>query len=158
MTTIINRPNGTKAVQLVDPLNVRRTVSLGEMTKNAASRIALHVDQLLENIRNSRNTDEDTEAWMASLPLTLRNRFAEAGLMPGRVPSMESFLPETLGAFLESYIEMHSDMKGSSRTKLQQAKNKLLGFFGAERTLRSITSGDADAWRFKLSESLAENA
>ena len=158
MATIINRPNGTKAVQFVDPLNVRRTVSLGEMTKNVASRIALHVEQLLENIRNGRNTDDDTEVWMASLPLKLRNRFAEAGLMPGRVPSMESFMPEMLGQFLESYIEMRSDLKGSSRTKLQQTKNKLLAFFGAERTLRSITSGDADAWRIRLGETLAENS
>lgn len=141
MATIIKRPDGSKAIQFVDPLNVRRTVSLGEMTRNAASRIGLHVEQLLENIRNCRNTDDDTEASMASLPLKLRNRFAEAGLMPGRVPSMAFFMPETLGQFLESYIEMRSDLKGSSRTKLQQTKNKLLAFFGAERTL--CASGSA---------------
>jgi integrase len=158
MATIINRPNGSKAVQFVDPQNVRRTVSLGEMTRNAASRIALHVGELLKSIRNGTLADDDTEAWKASLPLKLRNRFAEAGLMPGKVPSMESFMPETLGQFLESYIEMRSDLKPASKTKLQQTKNKLLAFFGAERPLKTITAGDADAWRIKLAESLADNS
>jgi integrase len=78
--------------------------------------------------------------------------------MVGSVPGVNAFLPETLGAFLESYIEVRADLKPASQTKLLQTKNKLIAFFGENRTLRSVTAGDADAWRIQLAKTLAENS
>lgn len=46
-------------------------------------------------------------------------------------------------------------MKPNTKKNLEAAKARLIEFFGAERDLRQITPGDADAWLLSLREKYA---
>jgi integrase len=64
-----------------------------------------------------------------------------------------------LGPFLDAYIAARSDAKPSTKLVWGHTRRCLVEYIGAEKPLREITPGDADAWRLWLAEheKLAQN-
>jgi hypothetical protein len=85
----------------------------------------------------------------------LYNRLAKVGLVPRREAAKQT----TLGEWLDSYFGSRHDVKGSTKIAWSQTRRRLLEYFGADRSLPSITPGDADNWSIWLTqhEELAEN-
>ena len=80
------------------------------------------------------------------------DKLAAVGLIPKREAA-------TLGAFLDRYVAMRADVKGTTATVYGHTRRCLVEFFGADKPLREITRGDAEAWRINLidKEKLADN-
>ncbi|NLF73072.1 MAG: tyrosine-type recombinase/integrase [Candidatus Anammoximicrobium sp.] len=63
----------------------------------------------------------------------------------------------TLGPFIEAYIKARPKLKPSTITNLEQARRRLVEFFGSDRPMGEITPGDADEFRESLRGKMAEN-
>ncbi|WP_390620669.1 tyrosine-type recombinase/integrase [Neorhodopirellula pilleata] len=57
-----------------------------------------------------------------------------------------------LGAFCERYIKGRTDVSAATRTNYRKTKRYLVGMFGEDRLLLSITKADAKKWKRWLSE------
>ena len=81
--------------------------------------------------------------WVASLERKMATKLASHGLI-----GLQKAFP--LGEFLDSYIKMRTDVKDGTSTVYGHTRRCLVEFFGADKLLREITSGDAVAWRINL--------
>lgn len=80
-------------------------------------------------------------------PERVRARLEKLGLVEKRP---ESHSAVTLKEWIDRYIETRSDVKPSTRLIYDDARQKLLAYFGDDRLLRDITAGDADEFRLHL--------
>jgi hypothetical protein len=75
-------------------------------------------------------------------------RAAAVGLIPERASTL-------LGDFLADFIKRRTDIKPRTRINREACQTRLVEFFGKDRSLKSITPGDADAWLLWLRERYA---
>ena len=76
---------------------------------------------------------------MAEIGAEPADKLAAVGLIPQRSSSL-------LGEFLSGYIAGRTDIKPRTRINLEACRARLVEFFGAERAIKDISQGDADAW------------
>lgn len=132
----------------------RRTIRLGKVSKSLATSVVGYVQKL--NAAKCSNTAPDPAVaiWTAELSPVLRKRLATAGLIQLQPEELEPEVAEaaaiTLATWLDQYLHDRPDLKESTIRKLNSARTHLVKFFGAERTLESITIGDADGFRAYL--------
>lgn len=151
MACLVNQPNGRKSIQFKDAEGKRRTIYLGKMQKRQADVVKLKVERLVSAKFASHSPDDSTLQWISELGDSMRKKMAKAGLIEDDVSTL-------LGPFLEHYIESRkTDLKPRTIVLLKQASGSMLEYFGAEKKLRDITPGDADAYRLFLLQKLALN-
>jgi integrase len=121
---------------------------LGRIPDREAERLRDKVTQLEVAAKHGQPVDAELAAWARKLPDQTHAKLASAGLLPTRDQPER----QTLGTWLDAYAKLRSDMKPSTATIFGPTRRCLLGYFGAGKPLRSITSGDADAWRIWLAE------
>src|SRR5262245_60179059 len=91
----------------------------------------------------------DTAAWLANIGAALRDKLAAVGLV-------EAPRRAALGEFLRSYILSRPDVKPATLEVWQQPCRNLTEFFGDDKPLRSITTGDCDQFKaWLLTQDLA---
>ncbi len=144
MASIINRPDGHRWIQFVGADGRRFTIRLGRMKAKNAAEVNRRVELLLNAKDSGSSLDAETAKWLSDLDGWLRDRLAVLGLAEPRAERMR------LGEFLDTYIAGRKDLKPATRTVLGHTRRCLIEFFGADKSLRSITLGDADAWRVWL--------
>ncbi len=144
MASVINRPNGHRWIQFVDVGGSRQTLRLGKANAKAAAEVCRRVELLLTAKMAGTPIDRDTAGWLAERDGKLRDKLTDFGLAEPRADRMK------LEEFLESYIAGRKDLKDATLTVLGHTRRCLIQFFGADKALRSITAGDADAWRVWL--------
>jgi site-specific recombinase XerD len=105
--------------------------------------VKVHVERLVASSITSHAVDDDTSRWVATLDSVMLERLANAGLIPKRESA-------TLRDFVSRYIESRRDVKPATRKAWNQALDRLSSHFGESRPLKSITAGDAAAWRQTL--------
>ena len=95
--------------------------------------------------------DPNSARWVASIDDKLHERIAQFGLVRPRVTMQ-------LKPWLTHYLFSRAgDLKPGSIRKLEQTRDKLIGFFGESKQLRAITRSDAQGWREWLkSQKLSE--
>jgi len=77
---------------------------------------------------------------------------------PGQHNDRRGSVDATMNYFIDSYIESRRDVKPGTATVYGHSRRCLVTFFGTDKLLRDITSGDADQWRlYLLAEGLSEN-
>jgi len=151
MASISNDPNGRRRVQFVDSDGKRKTIRLGKVSHRAAEAIKVKVEDLLSATITGHTPRDDTSRWAANLDDSLHKKLANVGLVQQRGSA-------TLGGFIDQYIDRRSDVKASTQTVYERVKRYLVDYFGSDRDLRTITPGDADAWRLDLiSQGKADN-
>ncbi len=152
MASIARDPNGRRRILFVAPDGRRRTLRLGKLSQRHAEAVKVRIEQLVAAKLTGHPVDDECGRWVAALSPQLHDKLAETELLPRRDRS-------TLGHFLESYFASRTDLKDSTRVILGHTRRCLLKYFGAEKPLRDITPGDADAWRLwlKQDQELAEN-
>jgi integrase len=135
--------NGNRTIQFFDGNGRRRTIRLGSRTEKDAEKIQAKVESLNADAISGQAWSTETAKWVKRQETTLYDKLAAVGLVPPRVISRQA----TLAEFVDSYIEGRSDVKWSTGILYRNVRRNLVDFFGTDRQLNAITSGDADDWR-----------
>ncbi len=143
MASISNDPGGRRRVLFFDSNGERRTLRLGQCSKQQANTVRGHVENLVAAKTTRAATAAETAHWLAGLDDVMADKLAEVGLIPRR----ES---QTLGGWLNKFMETRASLKPASLRKLSQTKEKLLAFFPESTPLRDITADQASDWRAGL--------
>lgn len=155
MASISTDKNGLRRIQFIGADGTRRAIRLGKMPLKDVREIKTKVEALNAAAIAGNSWDTRTAEWVGDLSPVLYDKLAVVLLLPTRVDA-ERF---ALSGWLESYISGRADVKGTTAIVYGHTKRCLIGFFGADRAIDSITPGDADAWRIWLDqhEKLADN-
>jgi integrase len=145
MASIAREPNGRRRILFVAPDGKRKTIRLGKVTQRAADAIKVKVEALLAAAMSGCPWEPETARWVADLQDDLAGKLASAGLIPRRASS-------ALADFLQAYIDGRTDLKPRTLAKIRTTQQYLVDRFGAEKSLRDISPGDADAFRLFLLE------
>jgi integrase len=149
MASIVNDPGGRRRILYVAPDESRKTIRLGKCDRKSAEAIARHVEALLGAQIGGQPIARDTAVWLAGIGESLRERLARVGLI-------EAPRRAVLGEFLRSYILSRPDVKPATLEVWQQPCRNLTAFFGDDKPLRSITTGDCDQFKaWLLTQELA---
>ena len=149
MASIADDPNGRRRILFVAPDGSRKAIRLGKIDRKSAEAICRHVEALLAANIGGQPLPRDTASWLAGIGETLKDKLAAVGLAdaPRRA---------VLGEFLRSYILSRPDVKPATLEVWQQPCRNLTAFFGDDKPLRNITTGDADQFKaWLLTQSLA---
>src|SRR5215831_16578342 len=149
MASIANDPGGRRRILFVAPDESRKTVRLGKIDRKSAEAITRHVEALLAAKIGGQPVPRHTAAWLAAIGPALRDKLAAVGLI-------EAPKRAALGEFLRSYILSRPDVKPATLEVWQQPCRNLTEFFGDDKPLRSITTGDCDQFKaWLLTQDLA---
>src|SRR5262245_42898238 len=140
MASVINRPDGHRWIQFVDPAGKRQTVRLGKANVKSANNVCNRIEQLLAAKITGTPIDRDLAGWLADLEDTLRNKLAAVGLCEARESAQ-------LGAFIKRYVDGRTDVKPATKEIWRQGEKGLIEFFGANKPLRDVTPGQADRYK-----------
>jgi integrase len=149
MASLSTAADGRRTIQFFDADGKRKSIRLGIVPKKTAEALKLRVEALLNAKITNTPWDRDTAAWLAGIGADLADKLAAVGLIEERDQS-------TLGDFTASYIQRRTDIKPRTRINLEQCRTRLIDFFGANRSLRSLSPGDADNWLLWLKERYAD--
>lgn len=150
MASILNLPNGRRAVQFVPPNSViRKTVRLGKISKEAAADCARSIDALVDARNAGQQAPRKVLEWVNGISDDLAQRLAKLGVIEPRYKPAAV----TLGDFLQGYVAKHTDVKSGTATFYGHTKRCLLERFGADKALAEFVPGDADDWRLWLKDS-----
>lgn len=146
----------SRRIQFIDPeTGRRRGISLGRCSARDAGTIAGHVQELISAKIQGRSVCPATAAWLTDIGDTLYERIVNVGLVEPRhkAPAV------TVGQFTADYIESRkADAKPRTIINLTQSRRELVQFFGEDRPMAEITSGDAIEFRSAmLGRGLADN-
>jgi len=156
MASLSKDAGGRKRIVVKSPDGKRRPIRLGKMSVKDAQSILTRISTLESSAISGIPLDTETAAWVGSRTDTFYGKLAAVGLVPRREPKGKAEA-ETLGGFLDAYMDGRTDIKPSTICNLNQAKRNLVRFFGAEKPLADISPGDADEFRRDLMTRLAEN-
>ncbi len=138
-------------VRFIDAEQNRRGIRLSGLNKAAVQKIACRIDELVSAQLAGIAVSRETSDWLSRIGRDLSDKLAAAGLIQNRAS-------RKLGGFLGEYVEGRPDTKESTRKKFASAVGHLVGFFGENRDLRTISKGDADGFRaFLYRQGHAEN-
>src|SRR5262249_19792113 len=150
MASIGNDCNGCKRILFVAPdSGKRKTIRLGKVSMKQAIAFKVKVEALIGQTITGV-VDDEVSRWLSSLDAEMHARLAALGLAPRRTSAR-------LGEFMESYIAGRTDAKALTHRNMHVFRKRILRFFDADRNLRDITPGDADAFVIWLKTHYAES-
>lgn len=140
-----NRKTGYRRVLFEGKDGKRKTIRLGKVPLRFAQEVKAKVEAV---ILAGDALDAETAAWLARVSDTLHARLAAVGLIPARKMANPGIA--ALGQFIDAHIakRKQAGTKANTLMNLEAGKRFLVGCFGADRDLRTITPNDAD--EFKL--------
>jgi hypothetical protein len=119
----------------------QRTLYLGrDFTSSSADRICKIVSEILGCRKRGDVVPLEVVRRIELLPERVQKSFERLGLVAGTGSW-------TLAKLLESFYESKSHLKASSQTADRQVGKLLIGFFGGERRLSSITKLECERFR-----------
>jgi len=136
--------SGNRRIMFIDGAGKRHTIRVGKLPMKQAERLKLRVEALNASRAYGQPLDNETLRWLSEVNTDLARKLAAAGLVGPR--SQE----QALDAFLAAYIDGRTDVKPRTRKNLLRSRRHLADFFGADRPLREVTPGDADAFAARL--------
>ena len=123
----------------------RHTVRLGRVTKKIAETSKRMIESLEAAMAAGHSSDRETAEWVGRLGDEIHGRLARAGLVPPREPAVPAII--TLRQHLEQFFGSLGKQKPTTARNYARARRLLEEFFGKDKTLESITEGDADAYK-----------
>ncbi len=149
MASISDDPNGRRRILFVASDGSRKTIRLGKIDRKSAEAINRHVEALLSAKIGGQPVPRDTAAWLGSIGESLSEKLAAIGLV-------EASKRAALGEFLREFILSRLDVKPATLEVWQQPCRNLIQFFGDDKPLRNITSGDCEQFKeWLLTQKLA---
>jgi len=144
MASVAPDARGFQRIFFYDKDRKRRCICLGALPVKVVESIKVKVRALNAAAITGDIVDDETNRWLTQISDDLRAKLVAVGLASPGGPALR------LGAFLDAYIDGRKDVKPSTRTNLLNCRARLIDHFGADRDLRTITSGDADGWLVHL--------
>jgi len=144
-----NAKTGLRMLLVVGTDRERNRIRLGRLTKGQADEIKRHVGNLAERLKTGSLLVPSTAEWLGDIPDTLHDFLAVCGLVKPRVQALKPTLPP-LKEWLDEYTKGRADVKPRTLAIYGDVKRNLLAYFAPERTLDSITPGDADGFAVYL--------
>jgi len=155
LLSIGHDPKGKRRILFCAGDGSRKTIRLGKCSERAAETVLMHVEELVSVSLAGHAINRNTAVWLDEISDVLHERLVKVGLIKprGKVPGM------TLGAFTADYIESRRiDTKPRTIINLTQTRKELLRYFGEDKPMVEVTSGDAIAFRLAmLGRKLADN-
>ncbi len=146
--------NGYRIQFYATPSKRKRVIWLGAKLFKGCKRPEIEASKVLEHVEHLIGVKEHggqignvTAAWLKSISSDLREKLVKAELLE---PVADDRGPVTLGAFLAEYVAHRRDVKPATQLCYRRTVTCLVEFFGFDRRLDSITSGDAEEWRVWL--------
>jgi integrase len=136
---------GTSYRVLLRTPNGRHTIRLGRVPKKIAETARRMIESLESAKAAGHSPDRETAEWVGRLSDEIHDRLVRAGLVPPRERASVTII--TLGQHLEQLFGSLGKQKPTTARNYARARRLLEQFFGKERTLDSITEGDADAYK-----------
>ncbi len=143
MASINKEPNGRRTIQFVGADGKRRSVRLGKVPQRTAESTKVRIEHLAIAAATGAPLEPETAEWVEEREPELLDKLAAVGLIPKRQFA-------ALGEFIDRYITSRVDVKPGTKEVWRQGKLGLVNFFGAEKSLRSITAGDADNYKMHM--------
>ena len=143
----------TYRVLLRTPDGGRHTIRLGRVNKKIAEMARRMIESLEAAKAAGYSPDRETADWVGRLGDEIHERLARAGLVPPREQSSRAII--TLGQHLEHLFSSLGKQKPTTARNYARARRLIEEFFGKDRTLDSITEGDADGYKRWLLASYA---
>lgn len=152
MAAICSDGKGRKRIIFTMPDGSRRPIRLGKISRADAAVIAGHIEGLAAAARRNLPPTPSTAAWLSGVQDELRAKLVGAGLC-------DALAHSTLAAFVDAYIlSRNADTRTSTQTWYAATRRDIVGALGENRSLRSITAGDADDLRlYMIKNGLGEN-
>ena len=125
--------------------NRRHTIRLGRVNKRIAETARLMIESLESAKAAGHSPDRETSEWVGRLGDEIHGRLVRAGLVEPREQATAKIV--TLGQHLEQLFGSLGKQKPTTARNYTRARRLLEEFFGKDRTLDSITEGDADAYK-----------
>ncbi|EKK00398.1 phage integrase, partial [Rhodopirellula baltica SH28] len=129
----------------------RKSLYLGKISKRNAETVKRHIEELVHAIESNTKPDAETVRWANGLEGRMRETLENWKLIQPLTKSATS-VEKTLGPFLDQYIAGRTDVSAATREKYGHTKRFLVGKFGADHQLDTITKADAKAWQRWLME------
>jgi len=130
------------------------TIRLGAVTKQQADVTLNRINAIEASLAIGCSFNANTAAWLSRIQDWLYDELVKAGLVPPR--QREELVVLTLGQHLEQYFGSLGRQKPNTARNYAWARNLLQEHFGKDRTLDSITEGDADAYKRWLLDQFAQ--
>jgi integrase len=124
---------------------VRHTIRLGRVSKKIAETARRMVESLQAAKAAGHSPDRETAEWVGRVSDEIHRRLERAGLVPPRASAAPAAI--TLGQHMEHYFETLGKQKPTTARNYARARRLLEEYFGKDRTLDSITEGDADGYK-----------
>ena len=135
----------TYRVLLRSPSGKRHTIRLGRVSKKIAETARRMIESLESAKAAGHSPDRETAEWVGRVSDEIHERLFRAGLVPRREHTGHGAI--TLGQHLEQYFGTLGKQKPNTARNYARARRLLEEHFGKDRTLDSITEGDADSFR-----------
>ena len=135
------------------PKGRRHTVRLGRVSKKIAETARRMIESLESAKAAGHSPERETAEWVGRVSDEIHERLFLAGLVPRRQNAEEHNC--TLGQHLESYFGSLGKQKPTTARNYARARRLLEEYFGKDKTLETITEGDADAYKAWLLDSYA---
>jgi integrase len=116
------------------------------MSKRAAEGVARHIEELVRATTANVQPDAEATKWANGLEGRIRETIERWGLVDA-APKRNDDSDRFLAAFCDRYIRGRTDVGVATREKYGHTKRFLVGMFGEDRLLKSITKADAKAWQ-----------
>jgi integrase len=143
MASISRDPGGRRRILFMGADGKRKAIRLGKMSQKTAESVKVRIEALVTSQITGHAVDDETARWVADRDQTMIDKLAAAGLVSKRVSA-------TLGAFLDNFVAGRIDVKPATQEVWSQPVRNLKEFFGVDKSLRSITAGDAENFRLYL--------
>lgn len=153
MASIITTKSGLRQIRFHCPqTGKRKTIRLGRITLEFAKDLLWIVQRLVDAKRTGNGIGRVLADRLQEIPDDIHRRIARVGLLSERETTC-------LGKYLDEFIERRQDVKKSTKLVYGHTKRCLIEYFGSDRGLRDVTSGDAEEWRRWLGyhEKLGDN-
>jgi hypothetical protein len=128
------------------PNTPRKMIRLGRVNARTAETWKMKVEIIVSDMLANRPHDAETSTWLGGLDESWLSRLRAVGLADG-----VGLAQTTLGEFLDRFFATLTSKPGT-RVFYQHTHDNLEEFFGKAKTVRGITSADADAWQAWLVE------
>lgn len=143
MASLATNAAGRRRILFVAKDGSRKSIYLGKMPKKMAEGVAFRVEQLIASSITGHPPDDVTNRWLNELDVKLYDKLAAVDLVPQREIAK-------LAPFVDRYIDSRTDAKPNTIRNFKMARKMLVDYFGADRPLRGIKSGEGDEWRQNL--------
>jgi integrase len=136
---------GRGARVMIRTANGRHSIRLGKVSERIAETARRMIESLEAAKAAGHSPDRETAEWVGRVSDEIHQRLVNAGLVPPREHATKVIV--TLGQHLEHLFGGLGKQKPTTARNYARARRLLEEFFGKDRTLDSITEGDADAYK-----------